>query len=429
MKHILLFLIFWPLIVLAETPTPTPVPTSTPVSKQMRNAGFGYYGIQSRRWNCNASYDALKKVKTVNIAIGPWKSFGKETRCLRRHMRNPRLHFLEIHFINGAGLRNGRLQKNEIVYGETIQSLNHKLERKDRKLLRKIGIEAGKLGKFLDENLNLNTQCLFNPVLENDLTYRAGKNLYAYLRKIIPSRCKFVWNQNGAKISSVPNSDYTETHGVASSTAPGVITDLDGTDINFKHRKTISTTNFIDESEIKNYLFSRAESLVNYLWIVEFNGVCRGRWVGPEDRRCFPSRTVFNLVANLVVQSQKLPADFPSWTEKDNLSFKGCKRFEYPFDAIHDGFVWKPSDAHNGEAVVLFPNRFNPNRPFKRVYLMKKGKIIDNLKHTGTFTENTNLKPRQVWRSLKKTAGLPYNVVLHADNICYILKNPKGRID
>lgn len=120
------------------------------------------------------------------------------------------------------------------------------------------------------------------------------------------------------------------------------------------------------------------------------------------------------------------------------LDLVGCKREISPFDKKKDGFVWKESDTKKnskGEkvAITLLPRSIakkNTARPFvfKKVELWKDGKRLSKLKFVYHWPEDKSPE-RGVYRTEIAPKKLPLYPVLKADGNCFVLPNPRQRID
>jgi hypothetical protein len=113
--------------------------------------------------------------------------------------------------------------------------------------------------------------------------------------------------------------------------------------------------------------------------------------------------------------------------------FHGCKKQFSPNDGTKKGFVWKQSDVKKnskGELVgiVLFPTQFGKPHLFHTVQLRQKGKTAATLRFCYYDAEHSSPQ-RQIWRTELAMKNMPAPSVLYADGKCWLLKNPRKRID
>lgn len=127
-----------------------------------------------------------------------------------------------------------------------------------------------------------------------------------------------------------------------------------------------------------------------------------------------------------------------AYAQVNPIDLVGCKREISPFDAKKDGFVWKESDTKKnskGEkvAVTLFPRKIAKQltakpKKFKLVELWRNGKRLSKLRFVYHWHEDRD-PLRQVWRTEIAPKKLPLYPVLKADGNCFVLPNPRERID
>lgn len=270
------------------------------------NVGVGYYGIQSQYWPCEKSYNALKDVKNIHISF-LYRSFGMNNECLYKFIDDQRTKTVEVHLTNGCSVRNRQNRPYEVLSGETIWSLNKKLENKDPKIYRKFKREMDRYNKDIISRMRQDQVCLISPILESNLSGKAADRLFKYMRKIAPPQCLLVSNDMGA-FGGYPNgSDLSEGHGQNSLVCSTCVNNLDGHDIDLNYRRSkYPSDSHINESQVMGYIRERANSFVNFLWISEFNGRDEiSSNSDPRQRKEYPSRRLFKEVAKFIIEAQK----------------------------------------------------------------------------------------------------------------------------
>lgn len=274
------------------------------INTGITNVGVAYFGIQSKFWPCNASYNALKNVKNIHISF-LWKTFGTNIECLEKFIADPRLQTLQVHLTNGSALRNKVLRPYEPLRGENVSSLNSKLESRDKKTLKIFGREMNRANTAVLSKLDQGQACIISPILEGNLSSKAANNLFTYLKKRKPRRCLLVYNSAGVGGQLPKGADLMEGHGKNSIICRYCVTNLDGTDIDFPFRRTVQISNHIKSSEVMRYIEKRAKVVVNYLWIQEFNGKKeQSTRSDTRKRKDYPNSQLFRAVANFIVRAE-----------------------------------------------------------------------------------------------------------------------------
>lgn len=241
------------------------------------NTGVAYYAIQSKHWPCERSYRALDGVSRIRLSF-LYNTFGRETACLRRFLDDPRLTEVEIHLLNGPGLRNRRLGHYEFLHGLSVTRFRTKLRNK---------AFLARLVNFVRPGCDLlraphdrGVAVYWSPDLESNLSVDEGKILIKALKPVCPG--KPVWNPLYA--GRIPGAVY-EQHGGRPAVGHHDIANLDGTDCR--------------DVDLGAYSFRYRSVLVNNLWCREFNGLCRGGpFVDPRQRRCWPSSNLLDSIAS-----------------------------------------------------------------------------------------------------------------------------------
>jgi hypothetical protein len=245
------------------------------------NLGIAPYAIQKDDFPCRALINAFKNVDEVHLSF-LYRTFGNNNKCLKKFMRDERLQTLQIHVMNEVCVRKGNCGKYESLAGIHKNDLDKKL-RNSKKLWKRIEKHAFKLRELLDENLGEQTQCMISPLLESQYVgEKAARKVFRKFRNWFPE-CAMVWNPVSAQFLP-KGADFLETHGRNAMSCGYCISNLDGTDINFVHRRSF-LDNYINENQLPKYIKSHKRNVVNFLWTTECNCMER-RFKDPRKRKC-----------------------------------------------------------------------------------------------------------------------------------------------
>lgn len=271
----------------------------------INNVGVAYFGIQSKFWPCKASFKALKNVKNIHLSF-LYRTFGTRNQCLYKFIEDERFQSLEIHLTNGSALRNKILRPYEALRGETVSSLNRKLESRDRKILRIFKRELNRANREILSKLKQHQACIISPILEHNLSSGAEKVLFTYLSRVKPKNCLLASNAAGFGGSFPKGADLSEGHGKHSIVCRNCINNLDGTDIDFPIRRTRQPSNSIRYTEVMRYIEQRRISVLNFLWIQEFNGKKDSSTRSDtRTRKDYPSLRLFKEVIKFIIKAEK----------------------------------------------------------------------------------------------------------------------------
>lgn len=380
--------------------------------------GIGAYAAMHPQWPCKRLMAGFDGSKDLNLSV-LYNTFGTSWNCLDRWAADSRPKKLEVHLINEVCQRNARCGSYEFLYGMSVDQYKSRIESATPKLLERITNYAAPVSQWFANHEDV--ACYVSPGLESNLSKKGFKILAEHLKPLFPERCKFVWSPVGHSAYSTAIPDYVhELHGDGPSLKPPCIANLDGVDINMISRPAI-LSQFIQHTEVPRYRAAYSSCDSTFLWIAEFNGIGRGAFIDPRKRTNFPSDKVMSEIKKFITDAPPKPV--PPWTAEDDLSKQGCARFAPIQDGYKKGVLWKQSDVDIYGAVALLPRK----EQFKSVTVVKKGKVIEVMKFAYRYTEDGS--NRQVWRSNRKAEDYPYNVVLKADKLCYIIENPKVRND
>lgn len=234
------------------------------------NRGSSDLGLCSREYNYEAFISQFKHVRTIStrMLIGTFNALGCPN--LNRLMMEHRQINLSVHIINGSGLRTHRLQRHELGYGETVQSLDQKIRAHNAKFLRRFRDSLRELkGQLRLQRITLEV----SPCLECNLSKDSRRILLKEVSRVFP----------GVRCSDNPASDtclasvLCEKHGLQTKTqreGQGSILDTDGTDAR--------------RVDIYRYARENSKAEMIYAWIPCKNGFGPGDgWLPPARRKHF----------------------------------------------------------------------------------------------------------------------------------------------
>lgn len=386
--------------------------------------GLAIYGALGKNFPCDYLMRGFQGAKTLNLSV-LWNTFGKDFSCLNTWAEDPRPKFLQIHLLNEVCQRNNRCGKYEFLSEIPVGNFGKMLSQDNISLRLFFPSYLSPLAIWLENHPNV--ECNISPSLESNLDKKNFNKLLDIVKESLPKRCSFTWNPvNNNKFGNGPLKNKTifhELHGHSRPPQAPCISNLDGVDISLKHRAS-----FLPESlsylEIPAYLAGTAHCRATFLWVAEFNGISPGPFIDPRERSQWPSEAIMIEINGLLLKGMAAKAKSPPiWTQDDDKSLLGCNRVINPRDGAKRGFLWKQSDVPVYGAVALLPQKDR----FKKVEILKAGKIVEKLSYAYQYTEDKS--NRQVWRAKKKAAKFPFNVVLKADSSCYKITNPRSRID
>lgn len=390
-------------------------------SAQVYNVGLGTYGIQSEHWKCDAMIRSLKPVNQIHIAF-LYKTFGMNNECLYRIMSDPRFKSLEIHLTNGAGLRKPVRRWYEVLAGESVASLNRKLEARDKKILRIFKRELNEVNTNIISKLRSDQACFISPILEHNLSNTATYNLMSFLKPIIPPNCLLVNNPMGAGNGDTMGADLYERHGSSQYSCSWCINDLDGEDISFDVRKGMPE-NHIHDYQLPDFIMSHRDLVANFLWIREMNGwdtaSFSAAFEDPRERTNFPQKWLFDLVVQYIVQAENT-FEIPPYTKKHAKSLEGCETVTKVTKTGPSGFLWKRLLRDVRDLTSI---RFGAKymEPFQSVVVQYKGKVMTEFKF-----DKIDENGQQIWIVETPLYAFPYHIVVRVnDTMCYKIRNPR----
>lgn len=402
---------------------------------QLRNIGRATFNITSPKFDCKSFRKSVRRFKELHLAF-VYNTFGNDTRCLAKLMKDKRLKTLEVHLINEPGQRNGRSGSYEFLYNMGVSEYNHLWRSNNSKLIKRFKNYVVSLQDLFSRNLSPSTQCLISPGLESNVDDVAAKNMIVSTRSAFPN-CRVVWNP--LKWSGQMNgADLIEQHGTVPKFKKNTpcITNLDGADIDFPERPSdhvkLKLEYLVAGAGLQQYIEQYANMCeVVFLWTVEDNCGGSGQsWMDPRKRSCRPKVNVNPLIAKEILYANKYAKVYPDtfiWTEKDNIALEGCDTFMNPYDGAKVGFILKDSHVSGYGSVILLPARVDANK----VFIQHRDRIIDTFSYTGNYWIDKTDRP--IWRSNRNPDGYPFYTVVKAvtdsKTFCWKLDNARIRVD
>jgi hypothetical protein len=265
---------------------------------QNENLGYAPYAMMSNSWPCEDQIKSDQNLSELKLAV-LWNTFGKNTECLNKYLKDKRLKSLEVHLINEVCQRNNQCGPYEFLYKMSISEYDQKLKSKDADLLKKLTVYFEEVSKFLKERMDPSVQCYINPGLESNVSTEAATVLLTQAKTAFPF-CKIVWNPNGQNPAASPIvGTVFEVHGVKIALTPPCISDLDGVDISYPTRPAI-LPQYIPSNSLPKIAKKYSQCDLALLWIAEYNGLTKGPFIDPRKRESnfFPTLKTFMLVSN-----------------------------------------------------------------------------------------------------------------------------------
>lgn len=255
------------------------------------NPAFGYYGIFSPGWPCDASYQALAGAGEIRLAV-LWQTFGRDTACLQRFLADPRTKAVEFHLLNEVCQKHGRCGPYEFMGGLKRADYQWAIRNKSQWTLDNLGAYSLDAANHLLPLMRPDQACYVSFGLESNLEPAEGQTVFDTTWAHWGHRCRVVWNGKG-------NVNFTvkEVHGKDAKASPPFIANLDGVDIDFNSRRSWYAQK-IREKDVPGWLRKHRSSEMAALWIAEFNGL-RKDWQDPRARNNWPSYQLFQQVARL----------------------------------------------------------------------------------------------------------------------------------
>ena len=261
-----------------------------------QNPGLAYYGLLSNSTWCDALLSSWADLTEVRIAFLADHTFGQNFSCWNRIATDPRLRAVEIHLLNGSGLRENHLQPNEVLYGYSQNSFASALQNKDANLLNKLAAHFRDVKANIVDKIPANVPCFASPILEYDLSKDQWLTV-ANLAYSIFQRCPIVNSPDGFGPGPIPTTLYELHENNPANLSAPCVADNDGSK---------PQLNLLDFSQ--KFLGSSRQCEVSFYWVPGFNGNKGiGYFVPPLQRTHWPSQSDFWCYNAMLKGNRSLP--------------------------------------------------------------------------------------------------------------------------
>lgn len=372
-----------------------------------QNPAVSPYAIFSENFqpNCSGVLAQYGRLPVLRAAV-LWNTFGTNTACYNRMVGMPNFQEVEIHLTNGPCQRNRRCGKYEFVFDpRNPAAFSAYAEDAYRKLIPQLRPED---------------KCLVSPELEGNQPANVREQMMHLTYSAFKGRCFVVDNPLKGPYRALPGT-YFEQHGARPQLNAPCVYNNDGTELK--------------PAAVKQTIWDYAQCEMAAYWVAKDNCNVGSRFIDPRAR---PTRNCLNGNDARIVVDALLPAfearPVPGPPALDIRDIEGCgPKQQLPASDGPGNFVFKESetklaaDRKSKAAVVLFPTAFRDPARFRKVYMMNKGRVIDNFYWAYYRTEDGS--KRQTWVSHLSPMQIPFYSVLRADSLCWIITNPKVRND
>lgn len=229
--------------------------------------GFSYLGICHKDWPCKESFKAYDNFHVLMLSFLYDESFGSDCPCIRKFYEDTREKIVRIHLTNGPGLRNKRLQQNEVFYGQTVSSAEKSILQNDQNIYKRFSAVAKRAQKDLSSQRG-SLKLFVSPCLECDFSKETRMILFSWTKEYFP-QAQLVDNPLN---DSCINGFTCEKHSKDAIFTDQCIFDTDG----FDSRK-LSFNAFDDISK---------NCIARFAWIPQFNlnQSLNMKFIPPQDR-------------------------------------------------------------------------------------------------------------------------------------------------
>ena len=415
-----------------DVSTEAPISQKTvgaPITGHISNVGLAPFALFSPSFPCAVFIKSASGLPVLHLAT-LYNTFGNDLKCFNQIKNDPRLQTFELNLLNEPGHRNGRLGSYEFLKPYTVAKYNSLLA-SNSAVLKERFIRYVQGAKAIIGALPANVQCIINPGLESNVGLAASKTLIRWTKEQFPN-CRTVYNPLAR--SSDTNrkrvgADLREGHGSMPSLGTACLTNLDGTDINFRTRPSyMDKSNYVNAGRaLTQHIASYASKCeIVFLWIVEYN--CNGgsaNFVDPRKRQCGKYTKAFPLVAGEAKKAMNTIHPYVpyAWTPQELLAKNKCVKFAKANDGDKTGFLMKQSEFSDRGGVVILPS----GTRVSKVSIAHENTTVDRYSTSGSYDHDG--QGRQMFRSNISPTTYPFHIVIHADNICYVIDNPQSRVD
>lgn len=286
---------------------PKPIPPPEPPPAIDTRVGFDFLAIQSPQVDCEAFLDSIQDVQVIHFG---WlaNTFGNETECLQRVLRDERTRSFRVHMANTVCVRNGSRAPcgpYELLYGETPGSYEWKLNSHNGELFNKWDAYAQRIATMIKTILGESwsgRECIVSPHLEVDVSPNAASQVIPILAQHFPG-CTFAFNPN-YQTNDRGGHHHMETHHDLGSPGVPFMASLDGVVCEFEGVPRHGYPRQWPVSFCNQWLgqMERSGSHITYVWDIQYNGI-KGSFVDPRARPMDES-SAFPALAKFVTDRQ-----------------------------------------------------------------------------------------------------------------------------
>lgn len=267
-------------------------PNPLPVQPRSKVASAPY-GLMHPHFPFAAWWNSFEGEPTRQIQI-LHNTFGVDLERFRLVVQHPGTVGVEIHLVNDVCTRNDRCGRYELLHDMKPGDVDWALRTQHPVFMQKFRQYVKEAAGMYLPLIPKSVRCYVSPLLESNVQADAARVAIAVTKELWGSQCKVVWNPNGENPAKGSyGQDYFEEHGAQPRLGAPCIANLDGKDINLQSRKAV-LGNYINHTDVKPYVERYGHCAMVGLWIAEYNGICRGAFVDPRERRCWPSQATIN---------------------------------------------------------------------------------------------------------------------------------------
>ena len=358
------------------------------------NFGWALLAMQHKDFPCRPVDIYIKAAPHPYVSV-LYGSFGTKTKCLKRFtsMSSKKKHTIQFYMSNEVGRRKNNLASYEFLPNLSVGEYNKKLERNNRRVVKKVKRQSKAIKKLCSSISNTNTRCLIAIGLESQFSKGATKRLVNILKE--------EWNVENIihnPVEQAPHhgrsgANYYESHGlfaVPRGPASKNIVSLDGATPDLCPGGGIIIGDRVSDAAMRGWA-ARYRRTTAYAgnWCPMHQGLRLDSGVLGHPRQRLPRVTNREFVKwNSIIEN--------STPKKENPNAKfhtvGCGKVE----KWGSGSLIKESD--HGGVVALFSPSY---RHFSRVEIVSPTGKKFSLKYTG-MANPFNGKDRQHWRDSNK---------------------------
>ena len=262
-----------------------------------RHVGMGYYGMMHPDWPCAKSLQIMKHQKRPSVSV-VWNIFGRDLRCIKQFIADPRHKVVEIQLVNACCQRNGSCQSYDLLQGISVSQEHNLISSNNNKFRKALLTHIKPIIQLILDSANTNTRFIISPELESNLPCSDGETLINWLKPAFLPTTQFAWS--AIRGCRPPSADFRAYHGyIPYALQVPCTANLDGNDIALPVAGRHTSTLFphIEYNQLDNYINNTANCALSHLWTYEMNGGLYN--YSNPDRRArtnWPSDAVFDVL-------------------------------------------------------------------------------------------------------------------------------------